>query len=114
MVTAQLILNLEEIFTRPFLPIAGSGAILRYDIAGWVNIGDPFIWFGSTVATDPRITITEPVFIDRPSTTFPGLNTCTMRFFGPNFASSLVPGQSSDVLLSGGLLSSCAGVPRAR
>jgi hypothetical protein len=90
----------------------GSGS---YDIAGWVDVGDSFVWFGSTVATDPSITFNMPVFLHSTSTAFPGSNTCcsSIGFFGPNFTEGTTPEPATMVLFGSGIIG-LAGVLRRK
>ena len=97
-------------------PVGFALATGTYDIGGWVDVGDPFEWYGATVTTDPAITFIQPVFFHGPVTQFPGTTTCcgSIGFFGPNFTTGSVPEPGSLGLLASGLVTAVGMLRRKR
>jgi len=69
-------------------PVSLTLAPGTYDIGGWVDVGDSFLWKGTTVSADPSITYNLPVYIHSTSDLFPGTSTScgSVGCFGPNFS----------------------------
>ena len=88
-------------------PVSVTLAPATYDIGGWVDVGDSFLWKGATVSTDPSITYNMPVYIHSTSDQFPGTSTScgSVGCFGPNLSlASSTPEPGSFLLVALGLI----------